>query len=263
LPELLVVVGIGVVLLSVFVPYALAWRESNRRFVCADNLRAIHRAMLAYAYTAGVGPGGERAFPRVRWDENAVGNPKVFTGPDAADPFAADSKVEPNDVTASLWLLVREGILKDTVVFLCPSGGGRRDLLVDAGGKSVDAKTRGNFRGPQQLGYGYADPFGPGEYKLTDTLPGGFVLMADAGPATPPGRGDDALTVSRGNSPNHGRAGQNVLYADGSVQWVSHPFAGVRKPGAGDREGDAIYSSVIPTTGPSYAYDSVLLPNKD
>jgi prepilin-type processing-associated H-X9-DG protein len=32
-----------------------------------------------------------------------------------------------------------------------------------------------------------------------------------------------------GNSPNHGRDGQNVLYGDGHVEWTSNPFVGAQR----------------------------------
>jgi type II secretory pathway pseudopilin PulG len=274
--ELLVVTFIGVILLSIFVPYALSWRESNRRTKCQDNLRQIGRALAEYA------KGNDYNYPRVRYDaENNPNGWTAFTGPDAANPFAADSAVQPNDVTASLWLLLRTGMVNDAAVFVCPASGDRADAMIDAGNRKVDAAKRGNFRRPGNLSYSYASPFSSAPaYRLNDTLPGRFVVMADKNPGLPATqvRPTDAPDVlAKGNSPNHDGAGQMVLYADGSVWWLPHPFVGGEK-------GDNIFTALKATpivagdvsappasdpgvlsrdVGPSYNHDSYLVPTAD
>ncbi|MEM6315851.1 MAG: hypothetical protein AAF743_17310, partial [Planctomycetota bacterium] len=51
-----------------------------------------------------------------------------------------------------------------------------------------------------------------------------------------------------GNSPNHNRAGQNVLFADNSVRWHETPYVGYGYTAAtGDKPptlGDNIYSAM-------------------
>src|SRR4051812_34324590 len=104
--ELLVVIVIVVILLSIFVPYVMKLRETARRTQCRDNLRQIFQALQNYA-------GANGSFlPRVVHDPNLAGF-TAFTGANDANPFAPNSGVRPNDVTASLWLLVRGGYVID------------------------------------------------------------------------------------------------------------------------------------------------------
>lgn len=288
--ELAVVVGLAVILLSIFVPYLQTWREASRRIRCANNLSQLRAALWAYTESFGRVSAAENWFPRVRYDAtNQPNGYTAFTGPDDHDPFSEQSAVKPNDVTASLWLLVREGLVTDTSVFVCPSSSDSRDLLVDAAGRTVTARQRGNFRLPQNLSYSYANPFGSApDYRLIDTLPGGFAMLADKNPGTQLGAidriapEDDPRTLATGNSLNHGRAGQNVLYADGSVRWMTSPFVGIgfstARPTAGDNiytalEGQPIEPGRSPpgngtgvwsrSIGPSWIHDSYLVPTAD
>ena len=241
--ELLAVLGILVLLLSIFIPYLLALRETNHRTTCADRLRQIRTALQTYADQ------NDENLPRVRYDEanNPVGY-AAFTGPDSPDPFAPDSAVQPNDVTASLWLLVRGGIIRDTGLFVCPSTSDRADRIADRAGRRVNANQRGNFRSPANLSYSYASPFSnaPGYRLNSDWLKPDFALLADRNPAarggeTAPRWDATSLELSSVNSTNHGRAGQNVVYADGSVRFETTPYCGVGRPaGAG---GDNIYTA--------------------
>jgi prepilin-type N-terminal cleavage/methylation domain-containing protein len=288
--ELLAVLVIVGLLLATFVPYALSLRESSNRVRCVDNLTNISRALRDYAAS------NNYFYPRVKFDA-AMGNRwAAFTGADDANPFAADSAVSANDVTASLWLLVREGLAKPEW-FVCPSGGGRADPVLNSAGEQVVVKKRGNFRSPENLGYGYATPFSSiDDYRLNDTLPARFALLADRPPmegvlrvAAEAGVRFDgpAKSLRRINSPNHGGAGQNVLYADGTVRFEVSPYCGVRKPTPADgkaaadaNDGDNIYTALAPAPlvsesppnapgvagegiGPSYRYDTVILPIVD
>lgn len=288
--ELAVVIGLAVILLTIFVPYLQSWREASRRIRCADNLSRLRAALWAYTETRGRLSAAESWFPRVRYDAaNQPNGYTAYTGADDPDPFSEQSSVKPNDVTASLWLLVREGLITDTSVFVCPSSSDSRDLLVDAAGRTVPARQRGNFRLPQNLSYSYANPFGSApDYRLIDTLPGGFAIMSDKNPGTQRGLidrvrpDDDPRTLASGNSLNHGRAGQNVLYADGSVRWMTSPFVGIGYVPGRPTDGDNIFTALEPTplapgrsppangtgvwsrsSGPAWSHDSFLLPTAD
>lgn len=242
---MLVVLGIVAVLLGIFIPYVLYVREESSRTRCANKLFQIRDAMYAYAAQNG------NNYPRVRYDEQRlpVGY-AAFTGPDSSDPFAPDSTVQPNDVTASLWLLVRSGIVTDTSVFVCSSANDTRDRLVDRAGRAVTAQQRGNFRSGVNLSYSYASPFSNApNYRLNrDFLLGDFALMADKNPGrrdasdvTAPAWKAPAIELSKGNATNHRRVGQNVLFGDGSVKFETTPYCGVGRPaGAG---GDNIYTA--------------------
>lgn len=247
LVELLVVLGILLVLGSIFVPYVLWLRESNNRLVCADHLRQINKALKNYA--------GENrgAFPRTVYDES--GNPNgwtAFTGPDCPDPFLDGAAVKPNDVTASLFLLVRTGKLESADVFVCPSTSDRRDLLAGDRGQSVPVTARSNFRSADNLSYSYAQPFSAAiDYRLDENRPAYFVLMADMNPGRSPAHdvtdireSSTPLELARGNSRNHGGAGQNVLFASGSVEFISTPFCGAGRGVRNSRSGDNIYTAL-------------------
>jgi prepilin-type processing-associated H-X9-DG protein len=227
LVELLVMLGIVVVLIAIFIPYISNLRESDARVRCSDNLRLIRNALSGYAADH------RDAYPRVRFNVTNPNSYTAYTGPDEANPFAPDSAVEPNDVTASLWLLLRERRV-ESVKFVCPSTWDRRDTYLDASGKKV--------RGPEHLSYSYASPFSSAlEYELNaNKLRSAFAVMADMSPGAPAAtvsHDSPPLERARGNSPNHGGAGQNVLFGDGHVEWKDTPFCGI--------EDDNIYTALL------------------
>ena len=273
--ELLVVLSVLVILASILIPYVSKLRESDRRVRCADNLRAVRRALQEYAES------NQNAYPRVVYDP-AVRGYAAYTGAAAPDPFAAGSAVRANDVTASLWLLVRRNLIEPGR-FVCPSTADTPDPAYRPG----QPRARSNFGGGAHLSYSYSSPFSaaPG-YRMNDTQPADFAILADQSPGTA-GRHDDVAaaphtapltTLARANSNNHGGAGQNVLYADGHVQFQQTPYCGV---GHADRR-DNIYTVLSPDPlgagnnppaegtgyagpnfGPSWSADSYLVPTDD
>jgi type II secretory pathway pseudopilin PulG len=277
--ELLFGTGVLVLLLAVFVPYVISVRAINQRTACAEHLRALNDALHAYAAD------NHYDFPRVRYDavHNANGY-RSFTGADSTDPFASSSDVAANDVTASLWLLLREGYVKDPATFVCPASGDMPDIMFDATHRPTDVKRRANFRSGENLSYSYAQPFSSAwQYKLnSDRLPAQFAVMADKNAGFPDSDGEKILGPSRdappfalanANSRNHARVGQNVLYAAGDLSFEQTPYCGVAN--------DNIFSAVSPKplgketvgffqldgpgywgygVGPGYEYDSDLVP---
>jgi prepilin-type processing-associated H-X9-DG protein len=106
---------------------------------------------------------------------------------------------------------------------------------------------------------------------LNFTLSSDFAIAADMGVTA---AGTIASTAPRAqmvhaNTPNHAGDGQNVLYADGHVDWTATPFAGSPRPVAGVAR-DNIYAFGVedkpgaPSAGtrgaPADQYDSVILP---
>jgi prepilin-type processing-associated H-X9-DG protein len=274
--ELLVVVGILTILVAILLPYFAAAREADRRARCVQNLNAIMAAMTHYASN------NHGLYPAIAYDP--VHNPNgytAYTGADSPDPFAKATKVSPNDVTAALWLLVRQHLVKP-VVFVCPSTGNSRDP-VRTNGQEVDPDHRSNFTDATHLSYSYSSPYSnaPG-YQMDDTRPADFALMADKNPGVStdkdppyPPYNSDPFALSQANSLNHGRGGQNVLYADGHVSFQPTPYCGV---GVADQR-DNIYTALSPiplvpgerppaysvgicsrNVGPSWKDDSYLVP---
>jgi prepilin-type N-terminal cleavage/methylation domain-containing protein/prepilin-type processing-associated H-X9-DG protein len=278
LAELLVVTGIVAILVAILLPYLEKVREQARRQTCADNLNAINRALRAYANL------NKNFYPRTIYESAAhpIGY-SAFSGADSLNPFTTGTTVAPNDVTASLWLLVREGFAQPRL-FVCPSTSDETDPMT-TGGQRAARENRSNFTSGHFLSYSYASPFSNAKgYVLDDTQPADFALMADKNPgaagATGPPYDASEFALARANSPNHFQAGQNVLYADGHVSFQTTPYCGV---GVADRR-DNIYSARAsrPSTqpsdplpppesngvgghdvGPAAATDSYLVPTKD
>jgi prepilin-type processing-associated H-X9-DG protein len=271
-----VLLAILVILLSIFIPFLVRARETDRRVRCTDNLRVIQQALKSYATANG------NNLPRVTYEPSRGPTGYVaYTGGDSPDPFARGSNVRPNDVTASLWLLVRAG-LAPASRFVCPSTGDRASP--GAGGQSS------NFAGARNLSYSYASPFSAAPaYRLnTDLLKFDFAVLADKNPGT--GGGDQAtgpaydagaFALARANSNNHGEAGQNVLYADGHVQFQPTPYCGVGEGAVRDNIYTALSTTPLPEKpepappniaargsaardiGPAWAGDSYLVPTDD
>jgi prepilin-type processing-associated H-X9-DG protein len=278
--ELLVVVGMLTILLAILLPYFATAREAERRVRCEKNLGAIMAALTAYA---GANHG---LYPAVAYD--AAHTPDgytAYTGADSPDPFAKNTTVAPNDVTAALWLLLREHLVAGgPAVFICPSSGNSPDP-VRTNGREVDPDHRSNFTDGTHLSYSYSSPYSsaPG-YQMDDTCPADFALMADKNPGVAPDKDRDVtgppynadpFALAQANSLNHGRGGQNVLYADGHVSFQPTPYCGV---GNADQR-DNIYTALSPipltpgnrppaysngycsrNVGPSWKSDSYLVP---
>jgi prepilin-type N-terminal cleavage/methylation domain-containing protein/prepilin-type processing-associated H-X9-DG protein len=273
LVELLVVIGIIVILFSIFVPYIAKVREADHRAHCAENLRTIMAGLQSYARS------NHGMFPRVIYDPaHDPDGYSAFTGAASPDPFARDTQVRPNDVTASLWLLVRTSLAQPGL-FICPSASEYLEPT-DPG----EWKHRSNFSGRQHLSYSYASPFSSAlGYTLNEYLPADFALMADKNPAitrfgsnvTAPPWDAPAFAMAQANSNNHDRAGQNVLYADGHVAFQTTPYCGVGQGGLRDNIYTALQSPPVKkgqnppvqgngvvgsTVGPAWDHDSYLVP---
>jgi hypothetical protein len=94
---------------------------------------------------------------------------------------------------------------------------------------------------------GYRHPSGrPG--PVESRLPMAIPVVADA-----PSH-DNYVRILAGNSPNHGRRGQNVLFSDGSVRWLP-----TRRVGPHDAD---LYLNKLSEIGPGMdEHDAVLLPS--
>jgi general secretion pathway protein G len=247
-------------------------RETDNRVQCARNMRMIGQALLLYANE------NKGMFPRTRFKPDA-GRWTAYTGWQSPDPFDPEKGTPPeiNDVTAPLFLLIRTQDITSEP-FVCPSGQARRwdfaPLLDAKDGKSkpVTALDRSNFPSPAFLSYSYANAY-PSRaaiaagYKLNNTVGAEFAQAADMNPG---GKSLGALTLNsarqqmmEGNSLNHAREGQNVLYGDGHVEFVSDPFTGVRRDNiytvSGSDDGSKPNSATI-IDSPRGPADSVLLP---
>jgi prepilin-type processing-associated H-X9-DG protein len=276
LTDLLVLLAI----LSLLTPLLLAQVAEQHAAVakvkCAKQLRAIGQSFLMYANE------NKGRFPRTRYAPAAKKwtaytgwqSAEVFQTP-KGDPSLTNTPPDVNDVTAALYLIVRTQDVT-TSVFVCPADKTARqwDFAPKLNpGALVIAQHRGNFPSPAFLSYSLANPY-PDEaavargYTWNDRRrDADFAHAADMNP------GHDALLkltpdsppadLANGNSPNHDRQGQNVLYADGHVDFATTPFAGVGRdniytvsasPDGSNTTSQSIWAS------PTAPHDSVLLP---
>jgi len=293
LVELLVVIGIIALLISILLPSLNRAREQANRIKCASNLRQIGYGIQLYA------------------NENNGNYPRTYYNPASAQsrsdgyggqgnsstafsfaPAGSASPVGTNNVTASFFLILKTQDLTSDV-FVCPSSQAERDLF-----KNLSKEQVSNWTDiKQNLSYSYIVPFpskaaADAGFKLNTTLSSDFAVASDINPGTDGGTPKDNVMqapnaprteMANGNTNNHNGDGQNVLYADGHVDWSSTPFCGSPRDSATGAElpRDNIYTYGIAdsmtatgsqkapgsnkgsATQPQDQYDTILMPTDD
>ena len=265
LTDLSVALALAALLGSTAVLVSARSRDPANRIKCASNLRQIGLGMQMYA---SVHRGA--VFPRTVYD-GVGGAPTEYTGVTAASPFAPGGP-SPNDVTAALFLVLRTQDLTPEV-FNCPSAGWVRPW--DYGGRSRE--TVSNFPSRGFLSYAYQNVYPTkaaidAGFKVNFTLSSDFAIAADMGPGDPATlttlANASRTQMAMVNSPNHNGDGQNVLYADGHVEFTNSPYAGSPRPVLNTPR-DNVYTfgaATLASAGdgirgsPLDRYDSVLLP---
>lgn len=260
-------------------------RDLPPGFRCAANLKGIGTGLYTYGSEnrdmfpiPAHRPATEPGFAAIQYAPGAIG---LNADRESTE---TDEKVS---TTRAFWMLVRDGASAPGS-FICPSTDDVKAdiddplLCWDFGTTQTDC-TAGLKEAFTQVSYGYQVPFGlmgqPGAER-----PQEMALAADRGPFSPaleqgePHPGRPRLPANAPekdwaawNSPNHGGEGQNVLFADTRVEFLTTPTVGVdddniytrwTKPGDEDSS-PANRMNGTPPTGKEAPYsetDSLIYP---
>ena len=301
LVELLVVIGIIAVLISILLPTLSVAREAANKVKCAANLRQVGAAFIAYA-GAHNGQFPRTLYDRGNNTNNLLTINTSNAGYLDPNPFAVGSATGNNNVGAALFLLVKQGLLTKDVLLCPSGLSGSfqvpepdRDPANPANNLPPDA-VRSNFAqlggiGSSNLSYSIQNPYPRYEaarngFQWSASLSSDYPIAADVSP-----NDADAVHVRAGedktgtaivggfnsasaevyqrmlNSANHralmnGKQGQNVLYADGHVDFTQTTWVGP-KDGLGNRTSIfaiGLVSGQIPPAGADTPEQPLMLP---
>jgi prepilin-type N-terminal cleavage/methylation domain-containing protein/prepilin-type processing-associated H-X9-DG protein len=287
LVELLVVIGIIALLISILLPSLNRARETANRVKCAANLRSIGQAILLYSNE------NRGLYPRTYYSSGVAGAGFITAtsaggggNNQGTDPFATDSStgntVGNNNVCSAFFMLLRNEDITANV-FVCPSSNAISDPYGNTTSTGTNtAQNVANFDSPlnNYLSYSYAVPYadvtavGAG-FKLNSSIDPTYAVASDINPGVSPTSTDNiyivttssaASSMTYGNSNNHNKSGQNVLFADGHVEFDANPFVGMNRDNIFTRNNTnngVNGGSADVNDGPFGPTDSVLLPTDD
>jgi len=271
LVELLVVIAIIALLMSILMPALAKVRALAQRVVCGSHLKSMGNQMMVYANDF------SEKYPRAggansRWAITPLWNANPPLGEAAAFGITPTTPGRAT-IGASLFSLVKyaDAAVK---VFICggdtdaeefsirPTDGVFNNNILEAWDFGTDPK--------RFYSYAYQFPYTvigfPGNFPVSPLSDSGIAIMADKNPylvitpdttakyfklrASPPSiqPGTDEQEKA-GNSGNHKRDGQNVLYNDDHVSWTDSANVGF--------DNDNIYAmQANPITGLTDAVDA-------
>lgn len=190
--ELVSVAAVLLIAASVVWPVASAVRDRSRRMMCEGNFATVASAMARYA------------------NDNHESMPIAAAGLGASQWFNVQPQA-PTANSANLYKLPLTGYskLKDLA---CP--GNPQACLGDC--------PKGSFDWPSLSEISYSLQLLRGATPTRLTEPGRRVVLADRSPVVRRMACDQPIDPWE-NSDTHGRQGQNVLYNDGSSEWMTTP----------------------------------------
>ena len=210
LPQLLVSVAVGSLLIVALLPTLQSDRENLRRAICANNLRQIGQAMIMYSDDF------RGSFPSSApvTDESGISLLKreVGIGCAGCNPAPLNNA---GGFTAFARYLVKHHYLNSPTVFVCPS-----DTTTGSTSPHLVSVARDwQHINWYNLSYFYI-------VKLTTQWPTKsgaattnrfYMLCAD--------RANQSSQATPDMTPldNHGTDGRNVLFTDSHVEWISGP----------------------------------------
>ena len=277
LVELLVVIAIIALLMGLLMPALAMVQKMARRAVCGTNLSAIYKGLLTYAHQyrddfPRAASRGSTWSPTPKWDAASLTEDEAFGI--TRDARRNITKTGRATIGASLYYLIKFADLAPKV-YLCKGDEGSNEfkltdplftpnslprqelrLAWDFGGV---ANRNTGLPTSQYFSYSYAIPYlgaSTAIYAPSTARQPGFALMADRSPYFVLTR-DDIQSAANpvfvydisdpgeenlekwGNTQNHQREGQEVLYNNGSVVWQKVSYCGLNS--------DNIYTMAPPT----------------
>ncbi len=256
LVELLVVIAIIALLMSILMPALARVRGLAQQVVCGSHLASIGKAMMMYANDF------HDQYVRAGGANSTWGGTTGTAHWDATTEVLAYGTPPNNKATigACLYYLVKYGDVAPKT-FICggdtgasefklanylPNNLNPQDIMLawDFGPWTGPDGT--NYNILKHYSYAYQYPFvrvgQPGYFPINSLSDAGIVIMADRSPymvltvdpiwndGTHPymyrGDGGTVETERWGNSPNHKRDGQNILFNDCHVSFEREPYCG-------------------------------------
>lgn len=184
-----VAVAVGILLVASFLllPGISSLRGDQGRLQCANQMRQVSVAINTYKTL----------------ENNALPAPTESPPLNHAGVFAM--------------LLHAKELLPEARILVCPTSDSAivlvpklADYLAEPAGSIAQQLQKRHMAGSYGYNLGYWEG---AEFRGLKDVDGGTVLLADRPPRLEDGE-------RPGNSPNHGRHGQNVLFADGHVSWL-------------------------------------------
>lgn len=225
LVEVVVVIVLVVAVVSMVAPAMSRARGGSHRSYCASNLTGMYKSMYTYSVT------NKDHFP-IAGDRDPEADAIGFREGDRATGTGA---VLDNNVTASLWIIVRDGS-SSTGSFICTATDDEKDeIRIKPAGNAAALADSFDFQARRNLSYSPINMYHQTALQnWGSAAPGDYVLMGDnnANDSADPKR----HTLAKGatvedvealeNSPSHGYGGQNLMFGDGHVNFHNDPFQG-------------------------------------